>query len=114
MVHLQRLALGTSYVEIVGYVNELLCRAPLPQVGVDLVVDETGVGRAVADLDAHGMPMIKVVITAGFQAERQGGGRWSVPKHLLISGVHAALHTGSLKIAVALADAGALAEFGVM
>ena len=111
VVHLERLRLGMNYVEIAGYVAELLTRAPLPQVGVSLVLDETGCGRPVADLfDAHGLKPIKVVITAGFRAEHHPARRWAVPKHLLISGLDAALHTGKLKIAAGLTEAGALAD----
>src|SRR5258708_37659772 len=47
--HLQRLPLGLSYPSVVQEVAMLLARPPL--VGnCELVIDETGVGRAVADI----------------------------------------------------------------
>ena len=46
-------------------VARLLARPPLNS-GCELVIDETGVGRAVGDLfDAHGMKPTRVTITAG-------------------------------------------------
>jgi hypothetical protein len=103
VVHLERLRLNSSYVEQVAHVADVLSRPPLPQAGVDVVLDETGCGRPVADLfDAKGLQPQRVVITAGYDAERHGLRRWAVPKHLLVSGLDAALHTGRLKIAAAL------------
>jgi hypothetical protein len=111
VVHLERLRLGSSYFEQVAHVADVLNRPPLPQVGADLVLDETGCGRPVADLfDAKGLQPQRVVITAGYGAERHGPRRWAVPKHELISGLDAALHTGKLKIAAALTEAGALRD----
>ena len=46
--HLQRLPLGLSYPEQVDAVAQLLARPPLGK--AELVIDETGVGRAVGDL----------------------------------------------------------------
>ena len=80
VVHLERLRLGMNYVEQVAYVAEVLTRPPLPQVGADLVLDESGVGRAIGDMfDAQGMQPQKVVITAGSRAERHPARRWFQP-----------------------------------
>jgi hypothetical protein len=119
--HLQRLKLGTSYVDVAAHVRDLMSRPPL--CGDDrvkpaaLVVDQTGVGAAVVDLfEAIGLRPIKIVITAGLKVEAKGFLRngqaslFHVPKTILISDVDAALHTGELKIAPALQDAGALQE----
>jgi hypothetical protein len=88
----------------------LLQRPPLND-GCKLVIDETGVGRAVGDIfDAAGLRPNRVTITAGQEATQQSGSRWHVAKGILISGVDARLHTGELRIAEALSDAGALQE----
>jgi hypothetical protein len=88
----------------------VLERPPL-NTGCKLVIDETGVGRAVGDIfDAAGLRPNKITITAGTEATQQSGNRWHVAKGILISGVDARLHTGELRIAEALSDAGALQE----
>jgi hypothetical protein len=108
--HLERLPLGLPYPVQVERVANLLARPPLND-GAKLVIDETGVGRAVGDIfDAAGLRPNRVTITAGLDVTRQGGDRWHVAKSHLISGLDARLHTGELKIAAALSDAGALAE----
>jgi hypothetical protein len=108
--HLERLPLGMSYPEQVQRVANVLARPPL-NAGCKLVIDETGVGRAVGDIfDAARLYPNRITITAGNEATRQGGNRWHVAKGILISGVDARLHTGELRIAEALSDAGALQE----
>ena len=56
--HLQRLELGMSYPAVVQTVKNLLARPPLCGDGTakpaQLVIDETGVGRAVGDIRAFG------------------------------------------------------------
>jgi hypothetical protein len=120
--HLQRLKLGTSYVDVAAHIRDLMSRPPLcgDDLGVkpaELVVDQTGVGAAVVDLfEAIGLRPIKIVITAGNRVEAKGFLRngqaslFHVPKTILISDLDAALHTGDLKIAPALLEAGALQE----
>lgn len=109
VVHAERLPLGTSYPAVVGHVDELLARQPLSD-GCDLVIDESGVGRAVGDLvEAAGLNPTRVTITAGSDAVREKG-RWHVSKSLLVSGVDAALHSGELRFAAELQEASALAE----
>src|SRR5262245_50641959 len=62
--HLQRLPLGLSYIDVVADVGMLMQRDPLR--GAELVIDETGVGRAVGDIfEQKGLKPIKVQITAG-------------------------------------------------
>ncbi len=108
--YLSRIPLGTPYPQIVQQVGDLLARPPLNE-GCELVVDETGVGRAVADIfDSAGLAPTRVTITAGNETTRQGERRWHVPKSLLISTVDAMLHTGALRFSPDLTDAGALAE----
>jgi len=91
-------------------VANVLARPPL-NTGCKLVIDETGVGRAVGDIFRCGRAVSnRVSITAGNESTQQSGNRWHVAKGILISGVDARLHTGELRIAEALSDAGALQE----
>jgi hypothetical protein len=108
--HLQRLPLGLSYPAQVQHVATLLGRPPL-NAGAALVIDETGVGRAVGDIfEAAGLSPNRVTITAGNESTQHGARTWHVPKGILISGVDARLHTGELRIAAALGEAAALQE----
>ncbi|TPL06421.1 hypothetical protein FJ938_13155 [Mesorhizobium sp. B2-4-14] len=108
--HLERVALGVSYPEIVQHTMTLLARPPLRD-GCDFVIDETGVGRAVGDMfDAAGLAPIKVQITAGNEVTSLGARRWGVPKALLVSTLDARLHGGELRFAAALAEGAAMAE----
>jgi hypothetical protein len=111
--HLERYPLGLSYPQIIDRVLELLSRPPLGGDDLakpaDLVIDDTGAGRPVSDLLVdRGLRPIRVTITAGLKAEPKHGDRWHVPKELLISGLDAELHEGSLVIAAALAESHAL------
>jgi len=106
--HLARLPLGLSYVEQVAEVHRLLARPPL-NAGCELVIDETGVGRAVGDLfDGHGMAPTRVTITAGDKVTPAGERRWHVSKGLLISTLDARLHNADLRFAANLTEAGAM------
>jgi hypothetical protein len=107
--HLQRLPLGLSYPAVVQEVARLLARPPL--VGnCELVVDASGVGRPVSDLfDVAGLQPTRVTITAGIEQSWTDGG-WHVSKTTLISTLDARLHTGELKFAQEMTEAGAMAE----
>lgn len=108
--YLKRLPLGLSYIEQVAEVGRLHARPPL-SAGCELVIDETGVGRAVGDLfDAGGMKPTRITITGGDSYSCVGERRWHVPKGLLISTLDARLHTGDLRFAADLAEAGAMAN----
>jgi hypothetical protein len=77
----------------------------------ELIIDETGVGRAVGDIFADaGMKPQRVSITAGSEATCAGDNRWHVAKSILISTVDAMLHTGTLRFAAALSDAQAMRD----
>ena len=113
--HLQRLALGLSYPVQVQYVKDLLARAPLcrneSQPRAELVIDETGVGRAVGDIFANaGLRPTRITITAGSEVSYAGADRIHVAKTILISTVDAMLHTGTLRFAAALSEAGAMKD----
>jgi hypothetical protein len=96
--HLQRLPLGLSYVDVVADVGTMLQRDPVR--GADLVIDETGVGRAVGDIFVRrGLKPIRVQITAGIDDEgtMQGWNRFAVSKSYLVSNLdrRVALRQGS-------------------
>jgi hypothetical protein len=97
--HLQRPALGTSYVEVVRGVVELLKRLASPGEHAALAVDTTGVGRPVADMlrtrlkewldgmperRAYSLSTCWITITGGDSVTRTEGGL-RVPKRDLIS-----------------------------
>jgi hypothetical protein len=107
--HLQRLPLGLSYPAVVQEVARLLARPPLVS-NCELVLDATGVGRPVADLfDVAGLQPTRVTITAGLEQSWTDGG-WHVSKTTLISTLDARLHTGELRFAKELTEAGTMAE----
>jgi hypothetical protein len=106
--HLQRLPLGTSYPRIVEHVRELLSRPPLQESAPRLVIDETGVGKAVGDIfEREGMKPLRLCITGATVAETvwQSETRVHVSKQGLISVVDAGLHVGTLRFAAQLAEA---------
>lgn len=109
-VYAERVKLGTSYPDVVAYVREVLNRPPLRD-RCYLVIDESGVGRAVGDMFSDaGLRAVRVSITAGNEVTKQDQLRWSVAKSLLISSVDAKLHSGELRFAAELTEAHALAD----
>lgn len=107
--HLERLKLGMSYPEQIQRVATLHARPPLDT--ATLVIDYTGVGRPVFDMfERAGLEPHGVLITAGNETTQHGGNIWHVPKLTLISQLEARLHSGELKIASNIADAGALQD----
>jgi hypothetical protein len=109
--HLARLPLGLSYPAVVAEVALLLTRPPLARGNCELVIDETGVGRAVADIfDTAGMNPTRISITAGSDQTPHGRNGWNVSKQILISTLDARLHTGELRFAAELLEAGAMQE----
>jgi hypothetical protein len=107
--HLERLALGTPYpaqVEVVlGLHRSALLKDP------EVVIDETGVGRAVGDMfEAGGLKPTRASITAGSEESRSGAASWRVAKIVLVSRLQASLHSGELKFAAALGEARTLRQ----
>lgn len=104
--HLQRWPLGTPYTQIVDEVREV-CRLRLR--GAPLVVDGTGVGRAVVDLFRKAGcagRLVSVTITGGHSATEDADKRgWSVPKKDLVGVMQALLQTKRLDVAKKLPDA---------
>ncbi len=83
--YLERVALGTSYVSIVGRVRDMV-RTPELRARCTVVVDGTGVGGAVVDLLRESdmdCELVAVQITGGGKA-RSERGVWNVPKRDLI------------------------------
>src|SRR5262245_9810297 len=110
VLHLERVALGTSYPNVIQHVINLLARPPLcgdnKTQRADLVVDDSGVGRAVSDLMLErGLRPIRVSITAGSEITCTGPHRWNVSKSELVATVDALMHDGRLKFAAALTEA---------
>src|SRR5262249_34982457 len=105
--HLERWPLGTSYTKIVSDVTRL-CSTPALH-GSPLVIDRTGVGRAVTDMFDQAPisgRIVGVTITSGHDAsEDDDGYGWHVPKKDLVAALSALLHGSRLQIAPALREA---------
>ncbi len=110
--HLERYELGTPYPDIADKVTTLMRDERLSPNEYDpsrrrvfrsepqLIVDDTGVGRAVADLlKTKGLKFKAVTITGGDEVNAVGGGRYRVPKRDLVGALEVPFHTGGLKIA---------------
>ncbi len=107
--HLHRWKLGTPYTVIVRDVSEWGARTPLP--GCPLVVDGTGVGRAVVDMFRQAklpLKLVPVTITAGHTATAEPGGGWNVPKKDLVAAMQTLVQSRRFHIAPALPDAAIL------
>jgi len=112
MRHLERPALGTSYVEVVERVVELL--KSLGDEELVLAVDTTGVGRPVADMLKERLERwleeerntclhtAWITITGGDSVTKAEGGGIRVPKRDLASAPLVLMQNGQLKIAEAL------------
>lgn len=109
--HLERIALGTSYPDVVERMR-VLTRQPEVMGRCVLVVDGTGVGRPVvellrrADLDCE---VVEVSITGG-SAAHLAKGCWYVPRRDLIAAVQVMVESGGLVFARELAETGRLLE----
>jgi hypothetical protein len=94
-----------TYPNQVSYVLNLMARL---RGDVELVLDLTGVGRAIGDIFAvAGLAPIGVTITAGDSVTSEGL-NYHVPKLNLVSRLQALLHNGQLKIHKGLAEASTL------
>lgn len=107
---LQRMKLNTPYTEQVDIICRMLVKPPLA--GCELVVDHTGVGRAVVDLLHERRPPVVIVpitITAGHDFTNDHRGGYHVPKKELVSALNLAMQTRRLKVSPALPLAETLA-----
>ena len=101
---LERFALGTPYPVQVSRINEVMTHLP----GSILVIDQTGVGRAVFDMfRTSGVHPVGITITGGDRATSDASG-WKVPKRDLVGALTIAFQTEALKIAGSLPEAGTL------
>ncbi len=102
--HLERIPLGTPYPKVVERIADLVNKLP----GAVLVVDATGVGRAVLDqMHEAGLEPVPVTITGG-RFTSYDGSRWRVPKKALLRPLVASTEEGRLKVAKSLPEADAL------
>lgn len=105
--HLERLPLNVSYAAQASHVARMMGTAPLRD-GATLVIDATGVGRAVLELFRKaGLQPIPLTITAGDSFTRSAI-EWRVSKLALTSRLQAMLHAGDVKIAAELKERSAL------
>ncbi len=99
--HLERLPLGTPYPKVVDRIGVIVDRLP----GAALVVDATGVGRAVLDqMREAGLGPVAVTITGG-RFTSYDGTMWRVPKKALLRPLVATTEAGRLKVAKGLREA---------
>ena len=108
--HLERVALGTSYPDVVARVREITNGSALRAGRCVLAVDGTGVGAPVVDMlraARLGCDITSVTITSG-EHQRQNGTSWSVPKRDLLAVVQVLLERNELKLARGLRELGAL------
>ena len=91
--HLERVRLGTPYPKVIERITALVEKLP----DASLVVDATGVGRAVLDYMTDLEP-VAVTITGG-QYMSFDGDMWRVPKKALLRPLVAATEAGRLKVA---------------
>jgi phage FluMu gp28-like protein len=106
--YLERMPLGTAYVQVVSRVREIMLHPVLA--GGRLVVDATGVGAPVVEMLRAVRPACRVTavtITSGEQAHGRGE-EWHVPKKDLMAGLQILLEDGQLKIHRKLREASAL------
>jgi hypothetical protein len=107
--YLRRWMPGTPYPAIVADVVTLTTDCPLA--GATLLVDQTGVGRPVADLFTHAAAtygLTRVVVTAGHAATWADDGARLVPKRDLVGVLQVLLQMRRLRIAADLPEAAVL------
>jgi hypothetical protein len=106
IAHIRRYPLGTPYPVIVAEVVSQLKQPPFAG-KVRLIIDGSGVGRAVVDLFREPLATIAVpiTITASGAPSKDDQGYWRVAKRDLIGAVSVLLQTGRLKIAAQLEEA---------
>jgi hypothetical protein len=103
--HLERLPLGTPYPQQVERIKAIWQSCMISDPDTRLIVDHTGVGRAVIDLiRQEDMYPVALTITGGNQATRDGY-EWSIPKRDLVTSLIVAFQTGRMKISKSLPEA---------
>ena len=110
--YLERLPLGTPYVEVVRKVAAVARLEGLGRGRKKLVVDATGVGTPVVEMlraARTGCDLKPVVITSG-TGERYGSGTYYVAKTDLMTGLRTSLELQDVAIASRLAETPALVK----
>lgn len=106
--HLERLALGTKYPTVVARVRQLLRTPPLADARTVLLVDATGVGRAVVDLFEHAqLDPVPITIVGGTAVTPDGRG-FHVPQRELVSATVVVVEARRLEVSEALPEAATL------
>lgn len=96
--HLKRFPLGTAYTEIVPTVGAVRRSEPLRE--APLIVDQTGVGRAVVDmLRQSACGVIPVTIMGGHATTVRADGSYQVPKKELVTAPQVVMQGRRLQIA---------------
>ncbi len=120
---LKRWQLGTSYPAIVADVGAIAEKLTMPTGGPEgpprkrdmpeLVVDATGVGRAVVDIFKAGgllaKQLVAVTITGGHTVGQEAGA-FTVPKKDLVAAIQSVLQQRRLKVARTLTEAATLTK----
>jgi hypothetical protein len=105
--HLRRFPLGTPYTEIVPAVATLVQSGPLAESPV--VVDQTGVGRAVVDMLRRAIGwVVPVTITGGHAVTMSEDRSFHVPKKDLVTCLQVVMQSRRLRIARGLHEAAIL------
>jgi hypothetical protein len=105
--HLHRFPLGTPYTEIVPAVAALVRSGPMAESPV--VVDQTGVGRAVVDMLRQSAGwVVPVTITGGHAVTGAEDGSFHVPKKELVTCLQVSMQSRRLRIARTLHEAAVL------
>ena len=111
--HLERLTLGTTFLEVVERVAQLVKHEALGPGRIRLVVDATGLGSPVLELlrkAKMGCDIKPVVITGG-TGERYGGdGKCHVSKTDLMMGLRTSMELQDVVIAKGMAETPALVK----
>jgi len=93
--HVERLALGTSYLRVADRIAALAAEAG----DIPIVLDVGGVGRAVADMvEARGLLPTKVTLTGGSKVHVRGC-EVSLPRSALFTPLVAAVQAHRLQVA---------------
>jgi hypothetical protein len=108
--HLQRFALGTPYTAIVSSVAALTAGPPFVS-HTWLLVDQTGVGRAVVDMLRQAVQktyLVPITITAGHAVTKEADRSFHVPKKELVTCMQLLFENRRLRIARSLPEADTL------
>jgi len=103
--HLERYQLRTPYTDIADNVAALMRDPALSgKRGAELIVDETGVGKAVVDMFRERKLYFRPVTITGGDVAREGaikerGKSYRVPKRDIVGALEVPFHNGTLKVA---------------